>query len=196
MGPEKKHLAYDAWENLAHAYAEQVDTKPHNAYLEKPATLSLLPDLVGKLVLDVGCGPGSKTEWLVGHGAKVTAIDASPKMVDYARKRLGRAVDVKLHDVEKPLTFLNDSSIDLVLAALVMDYVEDWSPVFSEFKRVLKDNGVLVFSVGHPFVDLTPKRGREDYFKVERFEMWWRTWRTNTDALLQAPIELHYGRCA
>lgn len=112
MGPEKKPLAYDAWENLAYAYAEQVETKPHNAYLEKPATLSLLPDLVGKWVLDVGCGPGSKAHWLVEHGAKVTAIDASPKMVEYARKRLGIAVDVKLHDIEKPLTFLDDSSID------------------------------------------------------------------------------------
>ncbi len=71
MKPRKKDLfiAYDAYEKLAHAYAEMIDTKPHNAYLERPTTLSLLPDVEGKRVLDAGCGPGVYAEWLVERGA-------------------------------------------------------------------------------------------------------------------------------
>jgi SAM-dependent methyltransferase len=179
MGSEKKKfIAYDAWETLADAYAEQADTKPHNAYLEKPATLSLLPDVKGKRVLDAGCGSGSNSEWLIRHGAEVTAFDATPKMVGHARKRLGDAVDVRLHDLRDPLSFLGDNTIDLVLAALVMDYIEDWVPVFQEFRRVLRGDGVLVFSVGHPFIDYFQAKGSEDYFRVERVEMWWTTWGT------------------
>ena len=51
-------LAFDAYERLAEAYSERVETKPHNAYYERPATLGLLPDVEGLRVLDAGCGPG------------------------------------------------------------------------------------------------------------------------------------------
>ncbi|MCW4036405.1 MAG: methyltransferase domain-containing protein [Candidatus Bathyarchaeota archaeon] len=177
MDPQKKRfVAYDAYERLADAYAEQVDTKPHNAYLERPATRSLLPNVEGKQVLDAGCGPGSNSEWLVKHGAEVVAFDASPRMVEHARERLGDSVDVRLHDLREPLSFLGDDSVDLVLAALVMDYTEDWVPVFREFMRVLRGDGALVFSVGHPAFDFVKDIGMRDYWSVERVEMWWRTW--------------------
>jgi hypothetical protein len=55
----------DIYDELAEAYAARVETKPHNAYYERPATLSLLPDVKGKRVLDAGCGPGVYTGWLV-----------------------------------------------------------------------------------------------------------------------------------
>jgi len=53
----------EAYETLAERYAVLVDTKPENAYYERPATLSLLRDMRGKRVLDAGCGPGSYAEW-------------------------------------------------------------------------------------------------------------------------------------
>lgn len=171
---KKRFIAYDAYEKLADAYAEMVDTKPHNAYLERPATLSLLPDVTGKKVLDAGCGPGVYSEWLLRHDAQVTAIDASPKMLDHARKRLGDNAKVRLHDLQEPLSFLEDDSFDAVLAALVMDYIEDWLPVFCEFRRVLKKDGVLVYSVGHPAVHYFLEECVEDYFKVEKVEIWWK----------------------
>jgi hypothetical protein len=82
-------IALEAYEELAESYAAKIDTKPHNAYYERPATLSLLPSVTGKAVLDAGCGPGVYTEWLLANGAEVSAIDASPKMVELARKRIG-----------------------------------------------------------------------------------------------------------
>ena len=66
-----KPIALDAYETLAEAYASVVDTKPHNAYYERPATLSLLPDVKGKRILDAACGPGLYSEWLRSHGAEV-----------------------------------------------------------------------------------------------------------------------------
>jgi ubiquinone/menaquinone biosynthesis C-methylase UbiE len=62
---QEKPVALEAYRVLAESYATRVDTKPHNAYYERPATLSLLPDVQGRRVLDVGCGPGVYAEWLV-----------------------------------------------------------------------------------------------------------------------------------
>ncbi len=42
-------------------------------------------------VLEIGCGTGAVTERLVGAGARVTALDASPEMLEQAGARLGRA---------------------------------------------------------------------------------------------------------
>ena len=168
-----KPLAFDAYEALAQAYAAAVDTKPHNAYYERPATLSLLPEVEGKRVLDAGCGPGGYSEWLIGRGAEVLAVDASPKMVELARRRLGDAVQVREADLSKPLAFLGDSSFDLVLSPLVLEYVEDWRATFAEFYRVLHPGGHLVFSVTHPLFDyLYFKSGT--YFRTEPISAEWR----------------------
>jgi hypothetical protein len=45
---EEKPIAYDAWEELAEAYSAKVEKKAHNALYERPATLSLLPQVKGK----------------------------------------------------------------------------------------------------------------------------------------------------
>jgi SAM-dependent methyltransferase len=148
-----KPIAFDAYEALAKAYAAAVDTKPHNAFCERPATLSLLPDVKNKRVLDAGCGPGVYSEWLIERGAKVIAIDASLKMVELAKRRLGEAVEVRWADLSRPLDFLDDSSFDVVLSPLVLEYIEDWSSAFAEFHRVLRSGGHLIFSVTHPFSD-------------------------------------------
>jgi ubiquinone/menaquinone biosynthesis C-methylase UbiE len=155
-------IAVEAYEILAEAYASVVETKPHNAYYERPATLSLLPEVKGKRVLDAACGPGIYAEWLLSRGAEVVAIDASPKMIELARRRLGKTADIRQADLAKPLTFLSDESFDVVLSSLTLHYIRDWRITFGEFYRVLRPGGSFVLSVGHPFFDYT-------YFKSEKY---------------------------
>ena len=114
---ERQPIAQEAYDALAESYARLVDTKPHNTYYERPATLSLLPDVRGKRVLDAGCGPGVYTEWLVDQGAEVVALDANAKMVRLARERLRGHADVRQADLNQTLGFLPDASFDLVLGA-------------------------------------------------------------------------------
>jgi SAM-dependent methyltransferase len=171
---KSKPVAQDAYNDLAESYAALVDTKPHNAYYERPATLSLLPDVNGKHVLDAGCGPGAYSEWLVAHGATVVAFDANKKMVRLARRRLGDKAQVLLADLEAPLDFLSDASFDVIVAPLVMDYVKDWEPAFQEFHRVLKAGGCLVFSMEHPYGKFYIHREAGNYFNVELVEYTWR----------------------
>jgi SAM-dependent methyltransferase len=170
----QKPIAQDAYDDVAEAYAALVDTKPHNAYYERPATLSLLPDVNGKRVLDAGCGPGVYAEWLVAHGGIVVAFDANEKMVRLARQRLGEKAQVMQANLELPLDFLADGSFDVVVAPLVMDYVKAWESAFREFHRALKPGGCLVFSMEHPYAKFDDHRETSNYFNVEMVEYTWK----------------------
>ena len=50
--------------------------------------LSLLPDVLGQMVLPVGCGPGVYAEVLVARGAGVVPCDVSERMLKLANPRL------------------------------------------------------------------------------------------------------------
>ena len=167
-------IAREAYTELAEAYAERIDTKPHNAYYERPATLSLLPDLKGLRVLDAGCGPGVYAEWMLDHGAaKIEALDVTEKMIEMARQRLGSRVEFHIADLAQPVPFLRDESFDLVVSPLVLDYVKDWHVPFEEFFRILKPGGGLVFSMEHPGSSFR-RQYRESYFEIEKQEIEWR----------------------
>jgi SAM-dependent methyltransferase len=170
----KKHpIALAAYEALAESYAARIDTKAHNAYYERPATLSLLPDVKGRRVLDAGCGPGVYTRLLADREAEVTALDVSPRMVELARKRVGTRATIRQADIEQGLGFLQDASFDIVLSSLVLDYIEDLGSVFKEYYRVLVPGGAFIFSCGHPFANfLTYKT--EDYFRTDKVEWEWK----------------------
>lgn len=172
MPRKPKPIALHAYEKIARRYAALIDERPENACFERPVTLSLMPHVGGKRVLDAGCGPGRYAEWLLERGAEVVGVDVSPRMIRQARKRVGKRAQLYVADLGGPLDFLESRSFDIVLAALVLDYVEDWKPLFEEFNRVLKGFGVLVFCCRHPFghFDLHPG---SDYFKTEYAEDRW-----------------------
>lgn len=157
---------------IADRYAEVVDTKPHNAFYERPATLSLLPPLGGARVLDVGCGPGWYAEQFLARGADVTSFDVEPRFVEMTRARTGGRARVHLADLAKPLVFAADGAFDVAVAPLVLHYVEDWDAVLAELARVLRPGGVLVFSTHHPFMDWREFR-TANYFRTERLTDEW-----------------------
>ena len=151
------------YEGIAKNYAKHQDTQPWNVHYERPGTLSLLPALNDLDVLDAGCGPGWYAEYLVNEGARVTAIDLNEDFVSLTKERVGGRVNVLQADLAEPLDFAKDHAYDLIVAPLVLHYLRDWQPVLSEFYRVLKPQGVLVFSTHHPFMDFTLYE-IDDYF--------------------------------
>jgi SAM-dependent methyltransferase len=155
-------LALHAYEQLADAYAARIDTKPHNAYYERPAMMSLLPDVAGLRVLDAGCGPGVYAQWLAQRGAQVVAVDCSARMLEHAKARAGASVEYHQADLEAGLAVLDGRSFDLVLAALVMDALADWRALFRRWHTLLRPGGLMVFSAGHPSFDAA-------YFKTSRY---------------------------
>jgi ubiquinone/menaquinone biosynthesis C-methylase UbiE len=158
----KTSLPHDAYEKIADAYAAITDTKPHNAYYERPATQSLVEDVNQRTILDIGCGTGAYSEWLVNKGATVVAVDANEKMLSHARNRLGDRATYHLANMEEPLCFLEADAFDGILCALAITYVRDHKALFAEFGRVLRDKGWLIFSTEHPFFSYR-------YFNIENY---------------------------
>lgn len=169
----EKPLAYEAYQKLADDYARLIDSKPHNAYYERPATLALLPDVAGKDVLDAGCGPGAYAEELIRRGARVVSVDASDRMIELARKRLGPGAVIQQVDLSQPLSMFDDGRFDLVLAPLCLDYILDWLSVFREFFRMLRPGGHFVMSAGHPSFD-AEYFDTKKYFEVEAVSCVWK----------------------
>lgn len=153
-------------------YAETVDARPWNAHYERPAMVALLPALRNIRVLDVGCGSGWYAEHLLNQGATVTAFDLNADFVARTRQRVGDRAHVHQADLTRPLDFAADDEFDLVLCPLVLHYLENWEPALRELHRVLRPDGVLLFSTHHPFANWGSSR-TDSYFVVERVEEQW-----------------------
>lgn len=170
----KDSVSLNSYEEMADYYFKYVDTKSFNAYYERPATISLLPDVKGKKVLDAGCAAGWYTNWLFEKGASVIALDFSPSMIEMAKKRVGNKAEIIRADLNEPLNFIEDESVDVVLSSLTLHYIKNWYVVMNEFNRILKKAGYLVFSVHHPFMDYTVFK-KENYFLTELLDDEWET---------------------
>jgi ubiquinone/menaquinone biosynthesis C-methylase UbiE len=142
----------------------------YNAYVDRPACLDLLGDVGGKHVLDAACGPGLYASELIARGARVTGFDQSPRMIEICRERVP-AGEFRVHDLADPLTWLADASVDLVLFALALEYVNDRVAALRELRRVLRPDGALVLSRMHPTGDWLRHRG--DYFEVRTVRETW-----------------------
>ncbi|MGV3767885.1 MAG: class I SAM-dependent DNA methyltransferase [Chitinophagaceae bacterium] len=168
-----KHEILRAYEQMAKRYNALIDYKPHNAYYDRPNTLSLLPDVKDKNILDAACGPGKYAELLMEKGANVTGFDLSPKMIDFAILRNEGRGAFFVHDLTDPFDRVESGSFDIVLCALALHYIEDWNFTISEFYRALKPGGTLVISIEHPFCEYVFFNSSK-YFEVEPVHCTWK----------------------
>ena len=164
-------IAHDAYERLAAGYDREGDTKPANAYLERPATFSLLPGVEGARVLDAGCGAGHLAKELGDRGATVVGLDVSHEMLTYARERAPDADFVRA-TLGSDLPF-GDGTFDGVASSLAFHYVRDWETLFRDLRRVLGPRGWVVFSVQHPHADFEEYDDARNYHEVERVSATW-----------------------
>lgn len=104
-------------------------------------------DLVGRRVLDLGCGTGALAEALDGRGARVWGVDASEEMLAVARSRLPARVAVRQARAEQ-LPF-KDGWFERVVARLVVHLV-DRPRAFAETLRVLNDDGRALVATMDP----------------------------------------------
>jgi ubiquinone/menaquinone biosynthesis C-methylase UbiE len=104
----------------------------------------------GDHVLDVGCGTGNLTQTArpaVGYKGAVWGIDASPEMIELARKKAasaGQVITFEVGLIEKiPYPA---ASFDVVISRLVIHHLPDGVKrlAFAEILRVLKPGGHLL----------------------------------------------------
>lgn len=112
------------------------------------ALLDLAGEVRGRSILDAGCGQGDLTLHLLDKGARVTALDVSPEMVDVVRRRALRLPNHagKLVTVAAPLerSDLPGAEFDLVLGKFILHHV-DVRAGARELLRLLRPGGRAIF---------------------------------------------------
>jgi ubiquinone/menaquinone biosynthesis C-methylase UbiE len=114
---------------------------------EQPAVWELLERADPGRALDAACGTGRHTQRLARLGHEVVGVDASPSMLEAARRKVPAARFLQGDLGELPL---DDDSFDLAVCALALEHLEDLLPPIAELARVLRSGGSLIISESHP----------------------------------------------
>ena len=140
----------DSYERWAATYPPRA----HNALMqaEESAMTNLLPDLTGRVVLDLACGTGRYGLLAQQRGAQiVVGLDNSAAMLRAnPLKRIALSTSEAI-----PLT---GESVDVVLCGLALGHLQQLEPSLLEISRVLKYGGFALVSDFHPFIFLNGQR--------------------------------------
>jgi len=161
-GPVGEYDAYAAQYRILAARRELggVDGDPTGIL---PRLLELLGDVVGRRVLDAGCGDGYLARFLAGRGARVTGIDISPRLIEAARGMdPAGQISYRVADLTRPLPGLADA-FDAVASCLVLNDLRDYRGFAATLGAVLKPGGRLVLAFNNPYGGVIRKHVA-DYF--------------------------------
>ena len=124
---------------------------------EWPTLQSMLPDLQGLRVADLGCGFGWFCRWAREAGAaSVQGLDVSENMLARARETTAdSAIRYERADLES--LALAKGAFDLVYSSLTLHYIANLRGLFEEVHRSLVPGSRFVFSVEHP-MDTAPAK--------------------------------------
>jgi SAM-dependent methyltransferase len=160
---------YDAF---AASFAEHSRDGLYNALYDRALVRELLGDVAGLAVLDAGCGAGWLVEELLERSAaRVLGCDLSGELIAIASARLGDRAELRVHDLQHPLDWLDDASVDRVVLQLVIHHIDDRVSALRELHRVLRPDGRLVVTTHHPMLDWLRLGG--SYFDVAKVEEVW-----------------------
>jgi ubiquinone/menaquinone biosynthesis C-methylase UbiE len=109
--------------------------------------------------LEIGCGTGKNTEWLVTRCDHVTAVDLSQGMLDKARSKGLPNVSFICADTRKDWNF-SERIFDIVVFSLVLEHISDLDDIFRKSSAVLSKGGHIYIGELHPFKQYTGSKAR------------------------------------
>ncbi len=157
--------AMQCWDDAAEEFAGRF--KKNEEFFHKhfinPAFVDLLGNVKGKSVLDVACGEGHFSRKLAEQAKgdiQITGIDASKKLIDIAQKKnepFSHCIKFLVGDASR-LESLPSNSFDVAFCNMALMFIKRYEDAIQEVSRVLKPQGLFVFSLLHPCF-LTPGSG-------------------------------------
>ena len=146
--------AYDDW-------SKQYDSNINKTRdLEAKALREILSEVDFNSCLEIGCGTGKNTEWLVTKAKRITAVDLSKEMLSKAREKINSdKVQFLQIDITKSWVFTKEK-FDLVTFSLVLEHIENLDHIFNEAAKVLIPGGYIYIGELHPFKQYTGTKAR------------------------------------
>lgn len=121
-----------------------------NDLIEIPTIRSMLPDLKDKRILELGCGYGDNCAYFSECKAKyVLGTDISEHMISIAKERHSKS-NCKFQILAMEDISSIPDKFDLVISSLAFHYVEDFEKLLKDIHKLLKEDGLLIFSQEHP----------------------------------------------
>ena len=139
---------------------------PYHAWYEHWHRYHWIAPLINnKIVADLACGEGYGSA-LLGHQAKqVWAFDIDQKTIEQARDKYQHLDNVKFKAADVLKTPMKNSSMDAVISFETLEHLSSHSELLNEFKRVLKENGLVVIST--PDKEVYSATGDHNEFHVK-----------------------------
>ncbi|MCF6166962.1 class I SAM-dependent methyltransferase [Lutibacter sp.] len=148
-------------ENAYNSWAKQYDNNENKTRdLDKKATISTLSNYKFNTVIELGCGTGKNTLWLLKNAQKIIGLDFSQEMLNKAKEKINTAnVVFKKADLTKPWDIENDFA-DLVTSSLTLEHIKNLDVIFKQTSQKLKPNGLFFISELHPFKQYSGSKAR------------------------------------
>lgn len=148
--------AYNIW-------ADQYDTNNNKTRdLEAVALRETLTNIDFINCLEIGCGTGKNTEWLITKAARITAVDLTEAMLLKAKEKIDNdSVHFLQADINKDWGFAN-KQFDLAIFSLVLEHIEDLNPIFNKLSDVIISGGYVYIGELHPFKQYSGSKARFD----------------------------------
>lgn len=139
-------------EESYNSWAEQYDTN-HNKTrdLDSRATIETLSHYEFNHVLELGCGTGKNTSWLLRKAKRVIGLDFSEEMLKVANKKIADdRVQFNKADLTQAWETVDNEFADLVTSSLTLEHIEDLNHIFNQSNLKLKEEGLFFISELHP----------------------------------------------
>jgi len=136
-------------------------------------------------VLDLCCGSGQATQYLVPYSQNVTGLDASPLSLQRAKQNVPQAEYVEAFAEDMPFA---DNQFDIVhtSAALHEMQPEQLRKIINEVYRVLKTGGIFTLVDFHPPTNPLFVPGIWVFFWLFETETAWELLKTDLPGLLRS----------
>jgi 2-polyprenyl-3-methyl-5-hydroxy-6-metoxy-1,4-benzoquinol methylase len=146
----------DAWEANAEIWDARMGDEGNDFFnvLCWPSIASLLDVHPAQHILDIACGNGLTSRRLAALGAHVTAFDFSANLIEKAKARPNYHSLITYHVIdatdEQQLLSMGENSFDVALSNMALFDMANIEVLFQTLPRLLKPNGIFVFSLMHP----------------------------------------------
>jgi ubiquinone/menaquinone biosynthesis C-methylase UbiE len=137
-------ISYNSW-------AEQYDTNENKTRdLDKTATIKTLSKYAFDNVIELGCGTGKNTEWLITKAKSVIGLDFSEEMLKKARRKINsNKIKFLQTDLKEPWPIENNFA-DLITCSLTLEHIKNLNPIFNQAHLKLKTGGKFFICELHP----------------------------------------------
>jgi len=158
--------AYNSW-------AETYDTV-ENKTRDLEAMALRQSDFGNELdVLEIGCGTGKNTEWLVHKAKRLIAADFSAEMLAKAKEKItAKNIEFRQFDLRGDWEF-PENQFDLITCSLALEHIENIDFIFGQANKVLRTGGLFYIGELHPFKQYQGTKARFDngdrVFELECF---------------------------